>query len=76
MARAGYIVWGYTPEQVADWNASVAMRKGAEKRAKPAKISGMLETLAGATAYADLVRKQGGEVTDIRATIGAALKKK
>lgn len=75
MARAGYIVWGYTPEQVADWNARAAMRKGAEKRAKPTKISGLLETLAGANAYADLVRKQGGEVTDIRATISAKAKK-
>lgn len=76
MARAGYIVWGYTPEQVDDWKSRAAMRQGAEKRGKPVKISGLLETLAGANAYADLVRKQGGEVTDIRATITDKSKKK
>jgi len=69
MAKAGYVVVGYTPAQSAKWREGTVQRRPGEKRSKPKPISGVIETQAGANAYADLVRKQGGEVTDIQATI-------
>jgi hypothetical protein len=69
MSKAGYVIIGYTPEQTAEWREGTAERKPGVKRAKPKQISGVIETHSGAIAYADLVRKQGGEVTDVRATI-------
>lgn len=71
--RAGYYVVGYTPEECALWAAEVRVaekkRQAAPKRKKPKRISGLLETKAGADDYAALIRKWGGEVTMIEPTL-------
>lgn len=71
--RAGYYVIGYSPEDCVKRKLHEEARrregKTPDRQAKPKRISGLLETKAGADDYAALIRKWGGVVITIEATL-------